>query len=656
MSETRKLKVVIGGDSKGAQAAVSGLSQKTKGLGRDADAGNSKWAAFTRRIGAIGLAAAGGLGVAGAGAVAFGIKTAASFEQTEMSFSTLLKSNDRAKREMAWLKEKAAATPFELGDLANADRTLLGFGMKVDKVRQSFLLNMGDMAAAVGMPSSRLPDLARIFGQVHAAGTVSMEDINQLIDAGIPIWDMLTTATGKNVKVLRKEIESRKLSADTFESAAQTYTKANFAGAMEKQSKTLNGLWSSLKDNLALAAAEMVQPLMPLIKDLMPKLADWAKRAGEIFVNDVIPAIKGVIAGLKEFGGWIQRNRGWLEPLAAAIVAVAVAVGVYKGVVMAVSAVTRAWTAIQAAFNVVMMMNPIGLVILAIVALAAVIFVLWKRNEGFRKVVLKVWNAIKGAVVPIAQWIAKYVVLYFKTMWNLATRIFGFLKSAIVNSFNAYRKTVGAVMNWIVGRWRSGWNTVRSAVQHVVNAVRAVVGGLRSTIQQRIHQVVSIVTGLRSRIMGFFSGAGSWLWNAGTNIIRGLINGVSSMIGKLRDKFSSITNLIPDWKGPADRDRKLLAPAGRLVMRGFVDGVDFETPRVKGTLGRLTADLAGTATRSAQGSLATASLAAAPGTTTVVNVHVAGTVTSERRLVDALKIPLRDAIARTGKRNGSTGL
>lgn len=240
-----------------------------------------------------------GAGAALAGIIGFGVKTAASFEQMEISFETLLGTNAKAKKEMAWLTDKAAATPFELKDLAQADKTLLGFGFTSDKVRKQFLMNMGNIAAAVGLPSERLPDLAKIFGQVQASGRVSMEDINQLVDAGIPIWETLTKVTGKSVADLRADMQKGKVSADVMNKAV-TYLGGNkFGDAMSKQSKTLLGLWSSLKDAFAIGAMKMVQPFVPMIKSVLPGLstgmtkaaAAGAKFAGFI-KRDVVPPVK----------------------------------------------------------------------------------------------------------------------------------------------------------------------------------------------------------------------------------------------------------------------------------------------------------------------------------------------------------------------------
>lgn len=66
------------------------------------------------------------------------------------------------------------------------------------------------------------------------------------------------------------------------------------------------------------------------------------------------------------------------------------------------------------------------------------------------------------------------------------------------------------------------------------------------------------------------------------------------MIGSLRDKFSGITNMIPDWKGPPDTDAKLLTNAGELIMEGLISGLESKYGAVKNSLQSFTGDLSQT--------------------------------------------------------------
>src|SRR5690606_11976734 len=77
----------------------------------------------------------------------------------------------------------------------------------------------------------------------------------------------------------------------------------------------------------------------------------------------------------------------------------------YQTIMAVVRGVTVAFTAVQTALNVVMAMNPIGLIVLALVGLAAAFVVAWHRSETFRNIVTGAWEAIKSAGVAVWDWL-----------------------------------------------------------------------------------------------------------------------------------------------------------------------------------------------------------------------------------------------------------
>lgn len=96
------------------------------------------------------------------------------------------------------------------------------------------------------------------------------------------------------------------------------------------------------------------------------------------------------------------------------------------------------------------------------------------------------------------------------------------------------------------------------------------------------------LSGLPGAIARIFSGAGSWLYDAGRAIMIGLWNGVASLWNWLVARFRDLTNLIPRIKGPPEKDRRLLTPAGVSIMQGFSAGIVSQIPKLKWTLGRVT--------------------------------------------------------------------
>lgn len=155
----------------------------------------------------------------------------------------------------------------------------------------------------------------------------------------------------------------------------------------------------------------------------------------------------------------------------AAVAIAALAVGVY-----AVNAAARAYTATQAALNIVMALNPIGLVVLAIVALVAILVIAYKKSATFRGAVQAVWNTIRsawGAIPGFVSGIVNKVGAFFTGLKTKTLGVFssagGWLKSAGSNLVQGFK-------DGIAGAWGrfTGW--IEAQVNRIPLAVRKALG------------------------------------------------------------------------------------------------------------------------------------------------------------------------------------
>jgi hypothetical protein len=121
---------------------------------------------------------------------------------------------------------------------------------------------------------------------------------------------------------------------------------------------------------------------------------DQAKvSVGEAF----LPAIKQLLAMLQPLFTWLSNNTAIVKVLAPIIAGLA-------GVVIAVSAATKVWAAMQAILNAVMDANPIGLIILAIAGLVIGIGIAYEKFKPFRQIIQDVWSALR----TFGDWIAQH--------------------------------------------------------------------------------------------------------------------------------------------------------------------------------------------------------------------------------------------------------
>lgn len=106
----------------------------------------------------------------------------------------------------------------------------------------------------------------------------------------------------------------------------------------------------------------------------------------------LIPKINALIGAAMASAEWIDRNRAVVVPLVAVL-------GSFAAAVVAVTTAARIYTAVQGALNVVLAANPVGLVVVAVAALAAGLVVAYQRSETFRNIVNGAFAAVRTAVI-----------------------------------------------------------------------------------------------------------------------------------------------------------------------------------------------------------------------------------------------------------------
>src|SRR5215207_459512 len=282
-----------------ASAGGKGLSS----LDRAATRTNSAFGRFA------GVAGKGVLGVAGAvtkfgvagvaaftaaagAAVAYGIKTAAANENASIAFTTMLGSATKARKFLGELQQFAAKTPFEFPELQTAASSLISVGINADKVIP-IMTTLGNITSGMGTGAEGVRRATVAIQQMSAAGRISAEDLNQLRDAGVPLnllFEGMSQRLGVSTQKLFAMRESGELGRKELEALMDTLQSGKgferFDGLMEKQSQSLIGLWSTIKDTFGQGLAEAVQPAVPIIKAFMGQISDELKRASDWSKNN----------------------------------------------------------------------------------------------------------------------------------------------------------------------------------------------------------------------------------------------------------------------------------------------------------------------------------------------------------------------------------
>ncbi|MCG5462168.1 hypothetical protein MED01_007046 [Micromonospora sp. MED01] len=156
---------------------------------------------------------------------------------------------------------------------------------------------------------------------------------------------------------------------------------------------------------------------------------------------------------------------------------------------------------------------------------------------------------------------------------------------------------IAAAWERITGIFSGGTGSVKQIIEAFIGATIRLFYGLWGKLtggaKGALSSVASTFGGLPGRIRSAVGNLGSLLYNAGRSVIQGLINGIRSMFSSLQSTLGWVTNAIPDWKGPMDKDRRLLEPAGTAIMGGLIRGIRGELPALRSELGSVTGLIAG---------------------------------------------------------------
>lgn len=213
--------------------------------------------------------------------VAFGtlatiaVKYNADMEQYQTSFEVMLGSQEKAVEMVNKLKETAAKTPFEMTDLASVTQLLLNYGFTADEVSDKMLM-LGDIAQG---DAQKMERVATAYGQMSSAGKVSLEDIKQMIEAGFNPLQEISESTGESMESLYDRISKGTISVDEITASMERSTQegGKYYQSMEKQSKTLSGQLSTLKDTINNALGEAFMSISDVLgDDVIPKITELA--------------------------------------------------------------------------------------------------------------------------------------------------------------------------------------------------------------------------------------------------------------------------------------------------------------------------------------------------------------------------------------------
>lgn len=520
-----------------------------------------------------------------AGAVKIAILANAAQAKAEMD-SVVKSAGGMSSKLKGGVAVAAAAAGVALASMATSAIAGARESAEINRVLQSQLKGMGaeaqkafsgatkfaaDFGTQIGKDDDDILKVVNKLSTFPAAfgkGTLGAEGMRRATQAAFDLEAAGVGSAESNIIGLGKALDNPIKGMTALSKSGVSFTaeqQAQIKNYMEQgrladaQKVLLAGIETNAKGAATAQADGLTRAKVALdgmAEGIASKLLPYLDKFGNWFTTVGIPKIE-------QFGAWFGTNvvpvigqafeiaktavAGFVAVLSnpavqafgAAILTIVAAIKVYQVVMTAIRVVTMAWAAAQAALNVVMALNPIGLVVLAILALVAAFVIAYRQSETFRRIVSTAFAGVKTAVSTVVTWI------------------------------------------------RSNWPLLLAILTGPIGLAVAAIIRHKDTI-------LAAFKALPGQIKGVFSGAGSFLADAGRRVIQGFIDAVQGAFGRVRDTLSRLTGLLPSWKGPKSLDLKILAKPGQWVMQGFQRSLEAGYADVSNSLGTFTSGLGGT--------------------------------------------------------------
>lgn len=299
-------------------------------------------------------------------------------------------------------------------------------------------------------------------------------------------------------------------------------------------------------------------------------------------ISPLIPALNDTGKGASA----ITKHEGKLKAVGVAIGSIGTAILTIKGAkaifdgvgagITALSNATKIATGIQGAFNAVMALNPVVLIVGAIIALGVAVYEAYKHFKPFRDAVDKSWSAIKkfGSSVAkigkqvydgivngfsgVISWIKKWtkqigdsIVKGFNAVMKPLSKVWDGIKKAAEIAFKAIGVVILApivlVSATIVAIWKkvhkpleTAWKAISKTASNVWNGIKKTTEKVWNSIKD---VVVKVANAIFKPVQKAFSKLGDWIgdkWDSIKKFTSDKWNKVKNTIGDMTDKAHSV--------------------------------------------------------------------------------------------------------------------
>ena len=536
------LSAKITGDSSSYQKAIKDADQSTEQFQKNTSSLGSKLAGGLRTGLSVAAGAIAGVSAAMGAGVAAGVKYNATIENYQTSFEVMTGSAEKAAEVVDRLKEIGASTPFELPELADTTQLLMNYGFTADEAIEKMQM-LGDISQGSADKMSRI---ATAYGQMSSAGKVQLEDVKQMIEAGFNPLQEISESTGESMESLYDRISNGTLAVDEITASMQRATSegGKYYQSMEKQSQTITGMISTLKDNAQQLLGEVVQPITESFgARLLPAAIDAIDQLTTAFQQNGVD-------GLITVGGQIITN-----------ILLGIAQGLPNVISTAIQIIQSVVTNLQA--NMPQIITAGGQILMSLItgiasllpslgslALSIITQIGASITQNAPQLIPKGVDALLQFIRGIISNLPQIISTGLQVIVSLAQGIANSLPTLIAEVpkiINEFCANIDSLLPQILG---AGIQIIVALGKGIIQSIPAIIANAGEIVKA----ILNVITHLN-------------LFSAGANIIKGLGSGIKSIFGEIG---SIIKNLINNIKNPFKINWSSI---GTNIIRGIANGI-----------------------------------------------------------------------------------
>lgn len=466
------------------------------------------------KIGKAGLITLGTTLAAGLGtALVKGFQRLDSLDQAEAKLRGLGHSAATVDQIMDDALASVKGTAFGMDAAATTAASAVAAGIKPGQDLQRTLKLVADAATIAGVD---MATMGSIVNKVATADMMQMDVANQLMDAGIPIMEMLASTMGVTAVEARKMASDGQISFADFQEALD----AGLGGAALESGNTFSGAMDNVMASIGRMGANLLSGIFPQMKDGLGGLIDA--------LGPLEDVAKGVGEAIGGFFAWIADNWHWLSPFAIGLGAVVAAISL--------------WTAAQWLLNAALTANPVGLIVTAIGLLIGAIILLVQNWDTVVAWITDVWQGF-------VDWIME-VIDGFVEWWNgiweavgafIAETWEGFV-GMVTDIWTGFVDWVFAIGASIAEWWNGLWAGIGSFFTGIWEGISSFASGIFSGIKGFFESIFGGISDWWSGLWDGISETFQTVWTGIGDFFKGIANGILDAVEGFVNGFIDIIN------------------------------------------------------------------------------------------------------------------